>query len=55
MLAVEGRLTPAGQTIWQKGIPPEIKLELPAEASPILPEEDDGDCIEQYRNLTSRP
>jgi C-terminal processing protease CtpA/Prc len=46
LLAAEEWLTPAGQAIWQKGIAPEIKVELLAEASPILSEEDDGDCVE---------
>jgi len=40
LLAVEEWLTPAGQAIWHKGITPEIKAELPAEASPILPEDE---------------
>jgi carboxyl-terminal processing protease len=40
LLAIEEWLTPAGQAIWHKGITPEIEVELPAEASPILPEEE---------------
>ena len=40
LLAIEEWLTPAGQAIWHKGITPEIHVELPAEASPILPEEE---------------
>lgn len=40
LLATEEWLTPAGQTIWHKGITPEIEVALPAEASPILPEEE---------------
>jgi C-terminal processing protease CtpA/Prc len=32
LLAVEELLTPAGHAIWHKGITPEIKAELPAEA-----------------------
>ena len=40
LLAIEEWLTPAGQAIWHKGITPDIEVELPAGASPILPEEE---------------
>jgi C-terminal processing protease CtpA/Prc len=46
LLTAEEWLMPAGQAIWQMGITPEIKVELATEALPILPEEDDGDCVE---------
>ncbi len=37
LLAVEEWLTPAGQAIWHKGISPDIEVDLPAEAMPLLP------------------
>ena len=38
LLAVEEWLTPAGHTIWHKGISPDITVSLEAKASPLTPE-----------------
>ncbi len=37
LLAVEEWLTPDGHTIWHRGIKPDIAVELPPQASPLLP------------------
>ncbi len=37
LLAVEEWLTPAGHTIWHKGIIPDVEVSLPQAASPLLP------------------
>jgi len=49
LLAVEEWLTPAGQVIWHKGITPEIEVELPAEALPLLPEEEQNMTVAQLK------
>jgi len=38
LLAVKEWLTPQGRNIWHKGIPPDIEVSLPADASPLFPE-----------------
>ena len=40
LLAIEEWLTPSGQVIWHKGISPDVTVELPAEVSLVLPEEE---------------
>ncbi len=35
-------LTPKGRTIWHKGITPDATVSLPAEAQPLVPEEEQG-------------
>ncbi|MDA8422386.1 MAG: S41 family peptidase [Nitrospiraceae bacterium] len=35
-------LTPKGRTIWHKGITPDVAVSLPAEAQPLVPEEEQG-------------
>jgi carboxyl-terminal processing protease len=37
MLAIQEWLTPDGQSYWHKGIPPEIKVALPQDVSPLIP------------------
>jgi len=37
MLAVREWLTPAGHTIWHKGIVPDVKVALGAGAAPVFP------------------
>ena len=49
LLAVEEWLTSAGQVIWHKGITPEIEVELPSEASPLLPEEEQNMTVAQLK------
>lgn len=36
LLATEEWLTPDGRTIWQQGLPPDIRVPLPVDAQPIL-------------------
>ncbi len=38
MLAVEEWLTPKGQTIWHKGIAPDVRVVLSADVMPVLPD-----------------
>ena len=40
LLAVEEWLTPSGQVIWHKGIVPDLVVGLPADSSPLLPEQE---------------
>lgn len=42
LLAVEEWLTPNGQSIWHKGIQPDIQVSLPPDASMLVPENEDG-------------
>ncbi len=37
LLATQEWLTPAGRAIWHQGIAPDVKVELPASAIPLLP------------------
>lgn len=47
LLAIEEWLTPAGQVIWHKGITPDVQVELPEEASPLLPAEEQTMTVAQ--------
>ncbi len=52
LLAVEEWLTPAGHTIWHRGIIPDVEVSLPQTASPLLPtmmRGDDGRRAEEER------
>jgi carboxyl-terminal processing protease len=49
LLAVEEWLTPAGEVIWHKGIKPDIVVELPEDAQPILPEEESSMTVAQLQ------
>lgn len=40
LLAVEEWLTPAGQAIWHKGIVPDLVVALPADSSPLFPDQE---------------
>lgn len=40
LLAIEEWLTPSGQVIWHKGISPDEIVKLPADVSPVFPEEE---------------
>lgn len=42
LLAVEEWLTPAGHTIWHKGISPDVTLDLAQGVSPLFPDEEKG-------------
>ena len=54
LLAVGEWLTPKGQSFWHKGIAPQIKLELPDDASPLLPVEIREMSAEQLRSSHDR-
>lgn len=49
LLAVEEWLTPAGQAIWHKGIPPDVTVPLPPEVTPLFPEAEKGMTITELR------
>ena len=49
LLAVQEWLTPSGRTIWHKGIPPDIAVTLPREATPLTPEAERNMTAEQLR------
>jgi carboxyl-terminal processing protease len=40
LLATQEWLTPAGRVIWHKGIAPDLPVALPANATPLVPEEE---------------
>jgi carboxyl-terminal processing protease len=49
MLAVEEWLTPKGRTIWHQGITPDVVVTLPANATPVFPEEEKSMTPEQFQ------
>jgi carboxyl-terminal processing protease len=49
LLATQEWLTPKGNTIWHKGIEPDIKVSLPADATILLPEEESGMSPEAFQ------
>jgi carboxyl-terminal processing protease len=49
LLAVEEWLTPAGHTIWHKGIVPDVEVSLPLTASPLLPTTIGGMTAEELK------
>jgi carboxyl-terminal processing protease len=51
LLAVEEWLTPSGQIIWHKGISPDVVVELPAEVSMTLPEEERNLTVAELRSI----
>ena len=50
LLAVEEWLTPARQAIWHSGITPDIAVKLPANTTPLLPEEESSMTVSQLRD-----
>jgi len=42
LLAVDEWLTPAGHSIWHKGIAPDVAVPLPPQVMPMLPERERG-------------
>ena len=42
MLAIQEWLTPDGHSFWHKGIPPQIKVALPPDVSPLIPAAERG-------------
>jgi carboxyl-terminal processing protease len=49
LLATEEWLTPAGRVIWHQGIVPDSKVALPAQATPLTPEGEQGLTGEQLQ------
>ena len=47
-------LTPKGRTIWHKGITPDVTVSLPAEAEPLVPEEERGMTAVELRMSKDR-
>jgi carboxyl-terminal processing protease len=50
LLAVEEWLTPSGKAIWHKGIAPDVRVDLPAGATPLLPDESSKMTAAQLQN-----
>ena len=50
LLAVMEWLTPNGRTIWHKGIVPDVKVALPADVPPLLPEAEQGMTLAQLKS-----
>jgi len=50
LLAVEEWLTPSGRAIWHKGIAPNIVVNLPEDATPLLPEDESNMTVSQLQN-----
>jgi carboxyl-terminal processing protease len=50
LLAVEEWLTPSGQTIWHKGISPDIAVSLPPDVPLVLPEEERDMTVAAFRD-----
>jgi carboxyl-terminal processing protease len=52
MLATEEWLTPDGRVIWHKGISPDVKVSLPANATQLVPEAEQDMTPSQLQNST---
>ncbi len=52
LLAVEEWLTPKGHVIWHKGITPNVIVALPANATPLFPESEEGLTAEDLRDIS---
>ncbi len=50
VLAVEEWLTPKGQTIWHKGLPPDAVVALATGVNPLLPETEQGLTLSQIQS-----
>ena len=50
LLAIKEWLTPKGESFWHKGVTPQVKLGLPDDASPLLPENEKDMTSEQLRS-----
>jgi carboxyl-terminal processing protease len=49
LIAIEEWLTPAGRTIWHRGISPDIAVSLPPNATPLFPQAEKGMTEEELR------
>ncbi len=50
LLAVMEWLTPAGRTIWHKGIAPDVAISLPPDGSPLVPQAEQGMTLAEFRD-----
>jgi carboxyl-terminal processing protease len=50
LLATEEWLTPNGKSFWHKGIQPDIQVSLPANVSPLIPEQEQGMTAQQIQD-----
>lgn len=50
LLATEEWLTPNGTSFWHKGIKPDIQVSLPANVSPVIPDQEQGMTAQQLQN-----
>ena len=50
LLATEEWLTPNGTSFWHKGIQPDIQVSLPANVSPVIPDQEQGMTAQQLQN-----
>ncbi len=49
LIAIEEWLTPAGRTIWHRGISPDLAVSLPPNATPLFPQAEKGMTEEELR------
>ena len=49
LLAVEEWLTPKGETIWHKGINPDLMVQLPPGVAPLFPTRQPSPTLQQIR------
>jgi carboxyl-terminal processing protease len=50
LLATEEWLTPNGKSFWHKGIQPDIQVSLPANVSPVIPDQEQGMSAQQLHD-----
>jgi carboxyl-terminal processing protease len=50
LLATEEWLTPNGTSFWHKGIQPDTQVSLPANASPVIPDQESGMSAQQLQD-----
>jgi len=55
LLAIEEWLTPDGQSFWHKGISPDIKVEMPADAEILVPVNIKGMSPEELQSSEDKP
>jgi carboxyl-terminal processing protease len=54
LLAVAKWLTPSGHEIWHKGIAPDVQVELPQDATILMPESEEGLTAAELRKSTDK-
>jgi carboxyl-terminal processing protease len=50
LLATEEWLTPNGTSFWHKGIQPDVQVTLPANVSPVIPDQEQGMTTQQLQD-----